>query len=182
MIQSAYIGDAISRIHTAEVDFATKESVVVGAILGGKDRKVKWYLMSSPTVPDRCKAPKCKAALVTSDGYVQFPASSIQYDKVYFICAVASEMHVVKGMQTEVLPEIKACSNGFLVDDTLPTGGELHVNDVNGYISNLHDIEVMWNGFGDTADVSALGYHNMINAYTVEIGMNKHFYQISITS
>ena len=182
MIQSAYIGDAISRVHDAEVDFATRESVVVGAILGGKDRKVKWYLMSSPTVLDRCKAPKCKAALVTSDGYVQFPASFIQYDKVYFICAVASEMHVVKEMQTEVLPEIKACSNGFLVDDTPPTGGELYINDVNGYITNLNDIEVMWNGFGDTADVAALGYHSTISEYTVAIGMSETVYQINITS
>ena len=130
--------------------------------------------MLSPTVPDRCKAPQCKAALATTDGYVQFPASSIQYDKVHFICAAALEMHVVRGMQTEVMPEIKACSNGFLVDDTPPTGGELHVNDVNGYITNLHDIEVTWNGFGDTADVAALGYHDTISDYIVAIGENKN--------
>ena len=152
------------------MDFATKESVIVGAILGGRDRKIKWYLMSSPTVPERCEAPKCKASLVTSDGYVQFPASSIQYDKAYFICVAASEMHVVKGETTEVLPEIKACSNGFLVDDTPPTGGEIYVNDMNGYIGDVYDIEVAWDGFGDTADVVALGYHHPISAYTVAIG------------
>ena len=85
-------------------------------------------------------------------------------------------------MQTEVLPETKACSNGFLVDDTPPTGGELHVNDVNGYITNLHDIEVTWNGFGDTADVAALGYHDTISAYTVAIGENKNIKHILIAS
>ena len=126
--------------------------------------------MTSPEVPDRCKLPGCKAALITSDGYVQFPAIAIQHNRVYFICALASEVNIVKESYTEILPEIKTCSNGFVVDDRPPTGGELHVNDINGYLTNLQDLEIMWYGFGDNENVDALGYDNEISSYMVAIG------------
>ena len=126
--------------------------------------------MTSPVVPDKCKAPNCKTAVTNSDGYVKFPRNVINYEIVHYICAKASEIIVKKGGQIETLQEIKTCSNGFIIDDTAPTGGKLYVNDKNGYITNLRNFAVMWSGFGDSTNVAALGYDNPISSYTVAIG------------
>ena len=126
--------------------------------------------MTSSEVPERCIPPTCKAVLANLDGYVKFPRDVISYDVVHYICAKASETIIMKGTHTETLQEMKACSNGFIIDNTAPAGGELYVNDVNGYIADLQNLEIMWYGFGDNANVAALGYDNKINSYTVAIG------------
>ena len=174
ILNSEYIGDAITKIHDAEVDVANKKSVIIGAILNGKARKIKWFLTTSPTVPEKCKAPVCKTAVTNLDGYIKIPRDVIKYDTVHYICAKASEIIVRKNGHDETLPEIKTCSNGFIIDDSPPTGGELYVNDDNGYITNLQNVQVMWSGFGDTTNVAALGYDIPISSYTVSIGRSAY--------
>ena len=53
------------------------------------------------------------------------------------------------------------------------------MKNVNGYINSLSEFAVIWDGFDDNIDASALGYTNKIKAYSVEIGMYTYIELIS---
>ena len=89
---------------------------------------------------------------------------------IYYICAFSNESHIVREAFTEILPRIQTCSNGFVVDNIPPTTGQVHVENVNGFIYDLRRVTVYWVGFSDNIDVLALGYEQEINSYTIEIG------------
>ena len=95
---------------------------------------------------------------------------TIKLNTLYYICASANESNITRETFTETFMKIEMCSNGFILDDTPPYGGEVHVTNLNGYINDLKDIVVSWDGFGDNSDARLLGYESTINSYSVEIG------------
>ena len=175
-MHSRNLDDALRQLHNEELDFGTTDTEVVGAIPSGTDRNITWFLTTTKTVPKNCnESPECKTSRMTTDGYVQFRKADILVNTFYYICASAEESTTVKENFTEKLPAIRACSNGFVIDDTPPYGGEVHVRNVSGFLNDLREIVVHWNGFDDNINASRLGYENKINTFTVEIG-KKDFY------
>ena len=168
---SLYLGNTLNQLHNKELDFGTKDTDVVGVILYANKQNISWFLTTTNAVPTSChNNPNCIGTLITTDGYVKFPKKLIKYNKIYYICAFSNESHVVREAFTEILPRIQACSNGFVIDNVPPTTGQVHVENVNGFIHDLRRVTVSWVGFTDNTDVSALGYEQVINSYTIEIG------------
>lgn len=110
---------------------------------------------------------------VTSTGYVEIPKLFTEYSTTFYICASANESHVERETFTEILPALRTCSNGFLLDNIPPHGGNVHVKNLNGYVNDL--LYISWYGFDDNIDVKVLGYDQKIKSYTVEIGKNRYF-------
>ena len=168
-------------LHEADLDFGTADSEVVGAVLNGNGRNITWYLTTTQVIPNTCNTyPECKASRITSDGYVAFQKDKISFNTIYFICAYAPQSQRVQDSFTETLPSIQACSNGFVVDDSPPSAGEVHPENTNGYINSVDGFTVSWNSFDDNIDVNLLGYRYKINSYAVEIG--KYFDFIKLVS
>ena len=86
---------------------------------------------------------------MTSDGYVYFD-EEIPANTIYYTCASADETQIIKEPFSEQSPAIHACSNGFVNDVTSPSGGEVHVVSLNGFLNILHEIEIHWNRFDDS--------------------------------
>ena len=167
---SRYLGDALVQMHNEEIDFGSPDTHVVGALPSGTGRNITWFLTTTRTIPRTCsEAPECVASKTTSEGYVYFD-EEIQANTIYYTCASAEETQIIKEPFSEQLPAVHVCSNGFIIDDTPPSGGEVHVVNFNGFLNNLHEIDIHWNGFDDNIDIDRLGYKNKINAYIVEIG------------
>ena len=114
--------------------------------------------------------PVCSAVQTSTTGVVKFPKESINFGRIYYICAYSDMAYVVRETVTETLLPIQTCSNGFVIDNDPPYGGELHVANINGFINDLENLMISWNGFDDDINVTALGYENKINSYTLEIG------------
>ena len=180
VIRSRYIGDALRDLHEADLDFGTEYSKVVGAVLSGNNRNITWYLTNSNTIPETCDdSPNCERLPTTTEGYVEVPQEKILHNKIQFICADAPEEVKEQDSFTETLPAIQLCSNGFVIDDVPPSGGELQVESVNGYINDLQSFAVTWKNFDDNIDVTALGYKNRINSYAVQIGISPVYLHIT---
>ena len=127
--------------------------------------------MTSNSVPLDCSAsPECKYSRITTEGYVELPSRKLSFDTLYYICADAPESERITGGHREIISPFHACSNGFILDDTPPTGGVIHVKNVNGYINSLTVLAVTWEGFSDNIDATIFGFENNIKFYTVEIG------------
>ena len=163
-------------MHDEELDFGTTDTEVVGAIPFGADRNITWFLTTARAVPENCnESPECESSLTTTDGYVQFPKEDIYVNTIFYICASADESRITTETFTENAPSIHACSDGFVIDDTPPYGGEVHVRTVNGFLNDLREVAVHWSGFHDNINASHLGYENKIKSYAVEIGKTTMF-------
>ena len=166
-----YLGDQLKVLHDEEFDFGKADAQVAGAVFHGTGRNVTWNLMTAKPLQTSCQEDShCHISLTTSSGYVQFSRDIINMNTVYYICCNAEEVNVERGTVTEILPALNFCSNGFVLDDIPPYGGEVYINNVNGYIKDLDDLVITWQGFTDNIDVQTQGYVSNIKSYSVEIG------------
>lgn len=158
-------------LHGNELDFGTTNSSVVGAMLYAAERSVTWYLTREPHVPIDCDADEdCITSMATNDGYVNFKNDFIITDNVYYICARANRTTIIRELFEESLPEINSCSNGFVIDNKAPIGGEINVKNTNGFLTNTKMIEISWDKFIDTVNATQLGYAENIKGYSFAIG------------
>ena len=172
VIHSSYLGERLSDLHDNEIDFKSDTTDMIGAVLHGYERNISWYLMRTQSLPENCiHSPECQASMVTTNGYVNFSNRNIRPNIIYYICAHAEEM-INRDASGESLTEIYACSDGFVIDNVPPYGGQVTVVNTNGYINNRNDLYVSWNGFEDNIDVNILGYTHSIASYTVHLGEN----------
>lgn len=165
------------------MDFGTRDTKVAGAVLRGYDRNITWFLMRERLVPTACTdLSQCITLMTTTTGYVIFSSINIKYNVIYYICAAAKELEIQRELSTEVLPVLQSCSDGFLLDDIPPYGGNVSVENTNGYINNLKAVLISWSKFEDNIKVGTLGYNNQILSYTIRLGETMLYRQITYLS
>ena len=171
VLHSFYLGEKLKDLHNHEIDFATLDTKIAGAVLHGYDRNITWFLMRDRSVPTRCSDPPiCVDSVVSRTGFAVFATDMLSANVVHYICANAEETEVTRETSTEMLPEINTCSDGFLIDTIPPYRGKMTVESINGYINNLQEFTVSWSGFKDNIKLGTLGYYNSIQSYTVYLG------------
>jgi hypothetical protein len=122
---------------------------------------------------ESCKLSKeCIVSKVTNTGFVSFESKFTKPNTIYYICALSNKTSVIREMYTEVLDEIKFCSNGFVLDSIAPVAGTVKVQNENGFLTSLDNIEFSWDEFADNIDATKFGYPSNISAYSYGIGMN----------
>ena len=175
-ITSSNLGEMYRLLHGSEFDFGTTSTMVAGAIVYGTERSVNWFLMTRPEVPTHCEiSDRCLLSEQSDSGFVEFHASHIRLNTLYYICASSNVAYIERETFTERLEAISACSDGFVLDDTPPYGGEIHVQHHNGYISDTSHVLVSWDGFKDNIDAKKLHYSDGIRSYSFGVGMLKLF-------
>lgn len=154
------------------MDFGTAGTNVVGAMLYASERNISWYLMTDNSVPVACELSKdCIVSKETNSGFVSFESSLTMLNKFYYICARSNTTFVERELYTEILHEIKTCSNGFVLDSQPPVPGKVEIRNKNGFITSLNNIYLSWNGFKDNINATKLGYVSDIQSYSYGIGM-----------
>ncbi|KAL4218491.1 hypothetical protein ACF0H5_023225 [Mactra antiquata] len=170
-ITSSNIGSLFQTLHDSELDFGTTNTTVVGAMLQASERSVTWSLMLVRHVPLDCDTdPDCVISMVTNKGYVYIPRSDIIFGTIYYICASANPVNVSRELFVDTLPEVNACSNGFLLDNASPIGGSIHVTNTNGFLTNTKNIGVSWDQFVDDVHATNFGYNDNIEGYGLAVG------------
>ena len=172
-LSSKNIGSKLSLIHNSEVDFVRLKTNLVGVILGGYGRKVKWYLMQKPESPLRACSddPACLKEVESTDGAGRFHRTNLQKNMKYYICAFSSKTFITREFFTETLEEINTCGNGFVVDNDPPVSGEVTLMSNNyGFLTSQRNIRVLWNDFQDIDEVVNINYKSGIASYQVSLG------------
>jgi hypothetical protein len=122
--------------------------------------------------PSSCDFSKgCVVEKVTNTGFVSFDKTVVKFNTFYYICAYSVTTSVIRELNTEVLDEIKTCSNGFVLDSIAPVAGKVEIQNNNGFLASLDDIEFSWNKFEDNIDATQFGYLSNIATYTYGVGM-----------
>ncbi|XP_053381647.1 uncharacterized protein LOC123555884 isoform X2 [Mercenaria mercenaria] len=173
MIHSSNIGSKYSVLHDAEMDFGTTNTSVVGTLMYATERNVTWYLMKNKHLPvlEQCdKDSECVFSTTTGNGYVLFDKSLIKQNVFYYTCAFSNASSVSRELFTEILSEIRTCSNGFIIDNTPPFGGQLNVKNTGGFIIRPWKMDISWNGFDDNVNTEKLGYSERIKFYSYAVG------------
>jgi hypothetical protein len=155
------------------LDFGTSGTEVVGVILYAAERNITWFLMDDNRVPLSCELSKqCIISKVTNTGFVSFASAFTKPNSIHYICAYSTRTSVIREVYTEVLDEIKTCSNGFVLDSIAPVAGKVEIKNKDGFLTSLDNVEISWDKFEDNIDAIKLGYPGNIPAYSYGIGIN----------
>ncbi|XP_041351012.1 uncharacterized protein LOC121369995 [Gigantopelta aegis] len=109
----------------------------------------------------------------TDKEYINIPfEENLEHGKRYYICIYANEKTVKHEKWTELLPEVKECSDGVVVDLTKPTGGRVWVNRLRHkqYQASLSEVEVFWDGFSDVEEINEALHQSGIADYQLALG------------
>jgi hypothetical protein len=150
MIHSNHLGGETQFLHDTELNFGKISSKVAGVVFYASERNISWYLMSTRRIPtfDQCQSDtKCITSLTSTNGYVYFERKYIRMNNVYYICALSKPLKINRENYVESVAEIRTCSNGFILDDIPPSGGDVLVDNINGFINDLSAIEIDIEGF-----------------------------------
>lgn len=159
---SENIGEKLLELHGSEMDFAGHDVKIGGYIIGKPDLPITWYLTRDPnTFGGKCAFdPQCLLSKNTIGGFVNFENLKIIENGILYICAKSSTMQTI-------------CSDGFVIDENFPTGGQVSVEEVNGFIIEGSTMSIQWTGFEGNKDALKLGYNSDMAGYMYAIG--KHY-------
>ncbi|WAR31796.1 hypothetical protein MAR_034338, partial [Mya arenaria] len=171
IIHSLNVGDMYTLLHDNELDFGTTKIRPAAAVMHANERKVSWYLMISRHVPYDCDTDvSCLKEKVTSDGFAIFEETDVFLDAPFYLCAFSNATVVEREWYTESLDEIKACSDGFILDNTAPIPGKIDIQNVNGYITDIEHAVITWDTFYKKKGASLLGYPEDMQHYSIGVG------------
>ncbi|XP_060552014.1 uncharacterized protein LOC132713433 isoform X3 [Ruditapes philippinarum] len=173
MLHSSNLGSKMSLLHDREVDFGTSETLIAGVLMHATDRNVTWFLKRTPELAksiDCDKDKDCVHSAISDNGFMPFDMNLLKRNEVFYICAYSNMTLVPRESFEDILPEIKSCSNGFIIDDVSPTLGKVFVKNFGGYLTESSKIDIYWKGFDDNTDVNKLGYRDRIKYYSYSIG------------
>lgn len=176
MIHSSNLGDQGVILHDSELDFGTIQTKVAGAMIYSTQRNITWYLMATRSIPhfgDCQRDSDCITFQSNTDGYILFENTNLVSNKLYFICAFAEEIEIHRESYTETFTGIKSCSDGFIIDNIAPSGGQIFVENTAGYLNDIFEIRISWERFIDNADVEMFGYSDSIKYYSYAIGKSQ---------
>jgi hypothetical protein len=175
----------MSLLHDREVDFGTSETLIAGVLMHATDRNVTWFLKRTPELAksiDCDKDKDCVHSAISDNGFMPFDMNLLKRNEVFYICAYSNMTLVPRESFEDILPEIKSCSNGFIIDDVSPSVGKVFVKNFDGYLTESSKIDIYWKGFDDNTDVSKLGYRDRIKYYSYSIGMFTHYIDNFVSS
>ena len=171
-ITSSNLGVLYKLLHDSELDFGNTSAKVAGIVVYGTEREIEWFLMTRPEIPTQCiNSPRCLQFLTSKSGVIEFDSRFIAANTLHYICARSNVTYIEREIFTERLEAINTCSDGFVLDDSPPSSGEVHVSQHGGYLTDTTHIQVSWDGFSDTMDATKLGYVDRIKSYSLAIGM-----------
>ncbi|KAH3799518.1 hypothetical protein DPMN_153128 [Dreissena polymorpha] len=175
MLSSSDIGQHYVLLHDSEMNIGNADSSVTGALMYGSERSVSWYLMKMQYVPQTCDSDiNCVLKYETDNGYIELDRKYISINELYFICAYSNNTVIEREYFTEILEEISSCSNGFILDSSPPTKGEVQVHNHRGFITNPHYVIVTWTGFDDNIDATVFGYPEKLHYFSMRTGKKCH--------
>ncbi|XP_041351011.1 uncharacterized protein LOC121369994 [Gigantopelta aegis] len=117
------------------------------------------------TTFDPCKCNK------TDKEYINVPFK-LERGKHYYICIYAKEKVLKHEKWTELLPEVKECSDGVVLDLTKPLGGRVWVNGLTHkqYQASLSEVEISWDAFSDVEEINKRLHQSGIADYELALG------------
>ncbi|XP_076113983.1 uncharacterized protein LOC143082268 [Mytilus galloprovincialis] len=127
---------------------------------------------------DPCSHPDTIKCGVTNKEYVNVIFDSnreLEHGKRYIMCIYAPRKEIQYEKWTEVLDEIKSCSDGVTVDLTPPTPGHvwIGIDPKEEYQSSTTDIFVSWDSFTDVEEYRKTVHASGIKEYELGIGSTK---------
>ncbi|WAR31711.1 hypothetical protein MAR_034253 [Mya arenaria] len=171
IIHSSDAGDMYTFLHDNELDFGTSKLRPAAAVMHANERYVSWYLMTSRHVPHDCYTDvSCLKEKVTTDGFAVFEEADVFVDATFYVCAFSNKTVVERELFTELLDEIQSCSDGFILDDTAPIPGNIHIQNVNGYLTDIEHVVITWDPFFKERGATLLGYPENIQHYAIGVG------------
>ncbi|XP_052789246.1 uncharacterized protein LOC128223857 [Mya arenaria] len=171
IIHSSDVGDMYTFLHDNELDFGTRKFRPAAAVMHANERNVSWYLMTSRHVPDSCDTDvSCLKEKLTSDGFAIFKETDVFLDATFYMCVSSNATVVEREWYTESLDEIKSCSDGFILDNTAPIPGNIDIQNVNGYITDIEHAVITWDSFHKETGATLLGYPEDIQHYSIGVG------------
>ncbi|VDI18543.1 Hypothetical predicted protein, partial [Mytilus galloprovincialis] len=123
---------------------------------------------------DPCSHPNTIKCGVTNKEYVNVIFDSnreLEHGKRYIMCIYAPRKEIQYEKWTEVLDEIKSCSDGVTVDLTPPTPGHvwIGIDPKEEYQSSTTDIFVSWDSFTDVEEYRKTAHASGIKEYELGI-------------
>ncbi|XP_052790278.1 uncharacterized protein LOC128224473 isoform X2 [Mya arenaria] len=171
IIHSSDAGDMYTFLHDNELDFGTSKLRPAAAVMHANERYVSWYLMTSRHVPHDCYTDvSCLKEKITTDGFVVFEEADVFVAATFYVCAFSNKTVVERELFTELLDEIQSCSDGFILDDTAPIPGNIHIQNVNGYLTDIEHVVITWDPFLKERGATLLGYPENIQHYVIGVG------------
>ena len=165
---SLNIGENLGKLHSSEMDFAARNSQIGGFLIGQVDVTIEWYLMTTRQIPNgQCTFdPSCLATKNTASGFVDFGNTRLKENGLFYLCAIVH--------QTRHINSITVCSDGFLIDESLPEKGVVVVESTNGYLIEGSEMTLRWSGFYGNRKAEITGYPSDIAHYRYAVGMFIH--------
>jgi len=163
---SLHIGDVLGRLHDSEMDFADHYVKIGGFLIGQSEVTIQWYLMKARHVPlGRCSLdPLCLVKKETASGFVNFDNQSLKDNGIFYVCAVVTETNNRTGQSSHI------CSDGFLIDESLPEEGVVTIQSENGYLIDGSEMTLRWSGFHGNSKAEIIGYPSGLAYYQFAIG------------
>ncbi|XP_060084327.1 uncharacterized protein LOC132563603 [Ylistrum balloti] len=166
LFYSNNIGDKMAWLHGAELDFTDRSVRPGGVIIGMGDLSIMWYLLKdSKNLNQTCEEnPNCVASVQTLGGFSVFQGINLEPDIMYFICATTQT-------NGDGMSSLKTCGNGFVVDVSPPSTGDVTVMSEKGFLINVDSVIVHWDRFRDFHGYkTTLGYPSTIAKFSYFIG------------
>lgn len=110
--------------------------------------------------------PSCLATKNTTSGFVDFGNTRLKENGLFYLCAIVH--------QTRHINYITVCSDGFLIDESLPEKGVVVVESTNGYLIEGSEMTLRWSGFYGNRKAEITGYPSDIVHYRYAVGMYIH--------
>ena len=140
-LHSTELGKVAQQLHNDEVAYSNNTNGISGALQGTSCTDHEWWVQED--VSANCKndpaASACLRKKYSSNNIVRFGNMRLQHATQYFVCVHASG---------GTCNQLRACSNGFIIDIMLPLPGQ--VSTPNGQVlSDNSSVLVYWEGFQD---------------------------------
>ncbi|OWF42246.1 Hemicentin-1 [Mizuhopecten yessoensis] len=169
LIFSSNIGEKLNNIHDNELDYSRNQLQLGAFMIGLQDRDVTWYLMTKKEIPnDACEVDiNCFVYAETSEGVVSFGKLNLHEGK-YYICARSPACNRTRQNFVEHFEKVEGCSDGLIIDETVPSLGSVTIHSDAGYISDSSDLFISWEGFYDNFAAHGVGmlqYRYAIGSY-----------------
>ncbi|XP_013409734.1 uncharacterized protein LOC106173226 [Lingula anatina] len=175
MLHASNIGPIIEEISNRDVDFISNPSVLGAVLVGSQHSNVSWFVTRQPEIPDDCATdPMCHHLTTTNGNVLRLENAELSEGFQYYVCALAKEEVTVREKHIETLPEMKLCSNGFIIDRTPPRAGHVSVlNSMNGHLLDSTTVVLSWHGFVDKDELGIL-FNRGIRSYSYAIGASPY--------
>lgn len=164
-LHARFLGDTLPLLHTYDIDYCRKDTLMVGAITNSDERNITWYLLTDQNIPGRsCKlSTNCVKKVSSTGGHVTLYKAKFIPGTKYYICATTYD---------ETLEKINICGNGFVIDDVLPDAGQVTILDqFQGYLMKPTEMIISWTGFRDKWSRTFSNITSSIYSYSYAIGM-----------